>query len=110
MFSFVCILQPHEQAWQTYINFELRYKEIDRARSIYERFVFTHPDITHWIKYARFEEKHGYIRSARKVYERAVEFYGEEYMDEKLFIAFAKFEENQREVCQTTLNKQLLRF
>lgn len=29
--------QPDEQAWQTYINFELRYKEIDRARQIYER-------------------------------------------------------------------------
>jgi len=26
-----------------------------------------------------------------------VDFYGEEYMDEKLFIAFAKFEENQKE-------------
>lgn len=31
--------QPDEQAWQTYINFELRYKEIDRARQIYERLV-----------------------------------------------------------------------
>jgi hypothetical protein len=27
-----------------------------------------------------------------------VEFFGEESMDEKLFIAFAKFEEGQREV------------
>jgi crooked neck len=45
--------EPDEQAWQTYINFELRYKEIDRARSIYERFVFVHPDVKHWIKYAR---------------------------------------------------------
>ncbi|KAG0414229.1 hypothetical protein HPB47_008657 [Ixodes persulcatus] len=35
--------------------------------------------------------------TARRVYERAVEFFGEEYMDEKLFVAFAKFEENQRE-------------
>jgi hypothetical protein len=28
--------EPDEQAWQTYINFELRYKEIDRARDIYQ--------------------------------------------------------------------------
>lgn len=97
---------PDEQAWQTFINFELRYKEVDRARSIYERLVYTHPDVKHWIKFARFEERHGFIRSARKVYERGVEFYGEEYMDEKLFIAFAKFEENQREV--STYNLQLL--
>lgn len=89
--------EPHEQAWQTYINFELRYKELDRARQIYERFVMVHPDVRHWIKYAKFEEHNGYISSARRVYERAVEFFGEDYMDEKLFVAFAKFEENQRE-------------
>ncbi|CAH2253441.1 crooked neck 1 [Pelobates cultripes] len=89
--------QPEEQAWHSFINFELRYKEVDRARSIYERFVFVHPDVKNWIKYARFEEKHGYIAHARKVYERAVEFYGEDHMDENLYVAFAKFEENQKE-------------
>lgn len=89
--------EPHEQAWQTYINFELRYKELDRARQIYERFVMVHPDVRHWIKYAKFEEHNGYISNARRIYERAVEFFGEEYMDERLFVAFAKFEENQRE-------------
>ncbi|XP_037500512.2 protein crooked neck-like [Rhipicephalus sanguineus] len=89
--------EPHEQAWQTYINFELRYKELDRARQIYERFVMVHPDVRHWIKYAKFEEHNGYISNSRRIYERAVEFFGEDYMDEKLFVAFAKFEENQRE-------------
>ncbi|XP_011309242.1 protein crooked neck [Fopius arisanus] len=89
--------EPDEQAWQTYINFELRYKEIDRARSIYEKFVTVHPEVKHWIKYARFEESHGFINGARKVYERAVWFYGDEHIDEKLFIAFAKFEEGQKE-------------
>lgn len=38
------------------------------------------------------------IGNARIVYERAVEFYGDDNMDESLFIAFARFEENQREV------------
>lgn len=89
--------EPDEQAWHTYIKFELRYKEIHRARDIYERFVMVHPDIVHWIKYARFEESHGFINGARNVYERAVNFYGDESLDEKLFIAFAKFEEGQRE-------------
>lgn len=46
----------------------------------------------------RFEEHHGFISSSRKVYERAVEFFGEEMLDERLFIGFAKFEEGQREV------------
>ncbi|XP_076661694.1 pre-mRNA splicing factor crn [Halictus rubicundus] len=89
--------EPDEQAWQTYIKFELRYKEIQRARQIYERFVMVHPDVKHWIKYARFEESHGFINGARNVYERAINFYGDESLDEKLFIGFAKFEEGQRE-------------
>ncbi|KAL6258392.1 hypothetical protein P5V15_010350 [Pogonomyrmex californicus] len=89
--------EPDEQAWQTYIKFELRYKEIERARQIYERFVMVHPDVKHWIKYARFEESYGFIKGARAVYERAVNFYGDEGLDEKLFLAFAKFEEGQRE-------------
>lgn len=31
--------EPDEQAWHSYINFELRYKELDRARVIYERYI-----------------------------------------------------------------------
>ena len=89
--------EPEEQPWLTYIKFELRYKELDRARLIYERFVMVHPDVRIWIRFAKFEEGHGFINSGRKIYERAVEFFGEEHMDEKLFIAFAKFEENQKE-------------
>lgn len=57
-----------------------------------------HPEVKNWIKYARFEEKHGYIAHGRKVYERAVEFFGEDHIEENLFVAFAKFEEAQKEV------------
>ena len=52
----------------------------------------------HWIKYAKFEERHGYINRARAVYERAIEFFGEVDLQETLFIAFAQFEEKQKEV------------
>ena len=38
------------------------------------------------------------LANARIVYERGVEYYGEHNMDEKLFIAFARFEEALREV------------
>ncbi|CAJ1077698.1 hypothetical protein INR49_018007 [Xyrichtys novacula] len=86
--------EPDEQAWHSYINFELRYKEVDKARTIYERYIL---ECFNWIKYARFEEKHGYIAHSRKVYERAVEFFGEEHVEENLFVAFAKFEETQKE-------------
>ncbi|XP_059146272.1 crooked neck-like protein 1 [Physella acuta] len=89
--------EPEEQAWHSYINFELRYKELDRARAIYERFVLVHPEVKNWIKYAKFEEKNGYVNSARSIYERAVEFFGEDNISEQLLVAFAKFEESQRE-------------
>ena len=38
--------EPEEQSWSSYINMELRYKEIDRARSIYEKFVLVHPTVS----------------------------------------------------------------
>lgn len=31
--------EPEEQAWHSYINFELRYKEVDKGRTIYERYI-----------------------------------------------------------------------
>lgn len=60
--------------------------------------VIVHPVIKNWIKYAHFEEKHGYIAHGRKVFERAVEFFGEVQVDEYLYVAFARFEEKQKEV------------
>jgi crooked neck len=41
--------EPDEQAWLTYIKFELRYKEIDRARAVYEKFVSVHPEVRNCI-------------------------------------------------------------
>ena len=90
--------QPEEQAWQSYINFELRYKEVQRTRSIYERFVTIHPKVITWIRFARFEQKHNGIDNARAIYEQAVDFFGDDNMDVGLLIAFAKFEEAQKEV------------
>ena len=89
--------EPEEQAWLSYIKMEMRYKEVDRARHIYERFVQVHPKHNNWICYARFEEANGFPANARNVFERATDFFGEENLDEKLFIAFARFEEGCRE-------------
>lgn len=101
--------EPDEQAWQTYINFELRYKELERARQIHARFVSVHPSVKNWIKFAKFEERHGFIDRARAIYEEAINFFGDEYMEEKLFLDFAKFEERQREHDRaTTLYKYAL--
>lgn len=89
---------PHEQAWLSFINFEMRYKELERARAIYERFVLDHLDVKNWSRFARFEEQNGFINGARKVFERAVAFYGEDQIFEEIYISFARFEERQKEV------------
>ncbi|KAH0514099.1 Crooked neck-like protein 1 [Microtus ochrogaster] len=90
--------QPEELAWHSYIiiNFQLNYKDLEWARTIYERLVFVHPALK--IKYAQFEEKYAYFAHAQKVYEKAVEFFGDQHMDEHLFVAFAKFKENQKKI------------
>lgn len=61
---------------------------------IYEWFVFVYFDVKNWIKYVCFEEKYVYFVYVCKVYERVVEFFGDEYMDEYLYVVFVKFEEN----------------
>ena len=53
--------EPEEQSWHSYINMELRYKEVERAREIYERFIIVHPEVKNWIKYAKFEERQSNI-------------------------------------------------
>lgn len=45
---------PEEQAWLTYVKFETRYNEIERAREIYNRFVMCHLQVKNWISYARY--------------------------------------------------------
>ena len=60
--------------------------------------VMVHSEVKNWIKYARFEEKNQYINSCRRIYERAVQYFGEDNISETLIIAFAKFEEGQKEV------------
>lgn len=89
--------EPEEQAWLSYIKFELRYNEIERARNVYERFVIVHPETKNWVRYAKFEVRNREYGRARAVYERAVEFFGEDHMDEHLLMAFANFEEQSKE-------------
>ncbi|OMO75157.1 RNA-processing protein, HAT helix [Corchorus olitorius] len=85
---------PDQQAWSSYINFELRYKELDRARCLYERLVECHPrTVSVWIKYAKFEMKNSELDSARRIYERALDKFSlDDRETQKLFLAFAEFE------------------
>ncbi|KAK9207943.1 hypothetical protein WN944_000292 [Citrus x changshan-huyou] len=87
---------PDHEGWLSYIKFELRYNEVQRARHIFERLVQCHPyNLSAWINFADFEMKMGEVDRARNVYERAVEIFLADDHDEaeQLFVAFAEFEE-----------------
>lgn len=89
--------EPEEAAWTAYIKLEKRYGEFDRARNIFERFTIVHPEPRNWIKWARFEEENGTSDLVRDVFGTAIETLGEEFTDEKLFIAYARFESKLKE-------------
>lgn len=89
--------QPDEAAWSSYIKLEKRYGEFERAREIFAMFTQIHPEPRNWIKWAKFEEEFGTSDLVREVFGSAVEALGDELADEKLFIAYARFESKLKE-------------
>lgn len=89
--------EPDEGAWSAYIKLEKRYGEFERVRAIFERFTVVHPEPRNWIKWARFEEEYGTSDLVREVYGLAIETLGEDFMDEKIFISYARFETRLKE-------------
>jgi crooked neck len=89
--------EPDEAAWSSYIKLEKRYGEYQRAREIFQRFTMVHPEPRNWIKWTRFEEEYGTSELVREVFGNAVEALGEDFMDERLFIAYARYEAKLKE-------------
>ncbi|KAH6685226.1 pre-mRNA-splicing factor CLF1 [Plectosphaerella plurivora] len=89
--------QPDEAAWSAYIKLEKRYGEFDRARDIFRAFTTVHPEPRNWIKWAKFEEENGTSDMVRDVFGLAVETLGDDFADERLFIAYARFEAKMKE-------------
>jgi crooked neck len=89
--------RPDADAWAAYIKFEERYREIDNARAIFESFTIVHPEPASWLKWARWEQQHGTTDLVREVYATAIDTLGMEFMEEKIFVAFAAFETSLKE-------------
>jgi len=89
--------EPDEAAWSCYIKLEKRYGEFQKAREIFQRFTIVHPEPRNWIKWARFEKEYGTSELVREVFGTAVEALGEDFMDERLFIAYARYEAELKE-------------
>ncbi|KAK3900729.1 Pre-mRNA-splicing factor clf-1 [Staphylotrichum tortipilum] len=93
--------EPDEDAWNAYIKLEKRYGEYERARQIFHAFTAVHPEPRTWLKWAKFEEEFGTSDMVRDVFQTAIqtiaETIGDDEVDERLFIAFARFEARQKE-------------
>ncbi|KAF2496309.1 putative cell cycle control protein [Lophium mytilinum] len=90
--------EPEPAAWSAYIKLERRYNEVERARQLFQRFTTVHPEPQNWIKWARFEQENGTSDLVREVYGMAIETLGDDFMDEKLFMSYAKFEASLKEL------------
>ncbi|KAJ3158047.1 Crooked neck-like protein 1 [Geranomyces variabilis] len=90
--------EPAEECWMAYVAMEKRYKELHRARDIFRRFVGCHPQPKNWIKWAKFEESIGKPDSARAIYEQCLDMLGEDFIDQNIYVSFAKFETRQKEI------------
>jgi len=84
--------QPDEAAWNAFIRFERRYGEFDRAREIFRAFTMVHPEPRTWIRWAKFEEEFGTSDLVREVFQTAIESLGDEFVDERLFVSYARYE------------------
>lgn len=84
--------EPEAEVWYAGIKFELRYQETDNARALYERWTYVHGEPNTWLKYARFEMEYGTPELVRDVFSQSVEALGEDFMSEKIFLEYARFE------------------
>ncbi|CCG80658.1 putative Cell cycle control protein [Taphrina deformans PYCC 5710] len=89
--------EPDEQAWVAYVNLEKRYGETEKARAVFERFTVVHPEPLTWLKWSRFEQDFGDADNVREVFTLAIDTLGDEFMDEKIFVAYARFETSLKE-------------
>lgn len=84
--------EPEESAWKSYIKLEIRMQEFDRARALYERFTVVHPGPKTWLAWARFEQEHGTNDIVRDVFGTAIQTLGDDFQEESIYIAYARFE------------------
>ena len=67
-------LEPNLNAWDSYIDFEIRQNKMENVRNIYLRYVNVFPETTTvWFKWLKFESIYGSNSTIRKVYSIAVD-------------------------------------
>jgi len=88
---------PKIKLFRTYIEIELGFREFDRCRKLYDKFLEYSPsDCNTWCRYAELETMLGDTNRARALYEIAI---NEEKLDmpENVWKAYIDFEKSQEE-------------
>ncbi|CAI4996458.1 ANM_HP_G0261030.mRNA.1.CDS.1 [Saccharomyces cerevisiae] len=68
-----CSLEPGVNAWNSFVDFEIRQQNWNGVREIYSKYVMAHPQMQTWLKWVRFENRHGNTEFTRSVYSLAID-------------------------------------
>ena len=79
------------------MKFEERMGDLDRCRSILERYIDVNPVAGNYIKAAKFEERHRNRENARMIYTKALAELGKLAYEESFFIQFTNLEVQDKE-------------
>ena len=103
IFTRWCSLEPGPNAWDSFVEFELRQSDFENVRNVYSKYVLVHPQVSTWLQWVRFEHMHGDASSVRTVYSMGLDTLtahsGTPLEDiEQLIESFASWEAEQDEI------------
>lgn len=66
-------LEPGTNAWDSFVDFELRQENWENVRKVFAMYVLVHPHTGTWLRWIQFETVHGDVGTVRKVYSLALD-------------------------------------
>lgn len=89
---------PRVNAWDAYIEYELRRGNPDKCRAIIERYTDVFPGVDSFLKAANFEIKQRNHENARKIFEKAMSQLGRDALNPSFLMSFIKFEIKAKQI------------
>ncbi|AET39308.1 Clf1p Ecym_4243 [Eremothecium cymbalariae DBVPG len=100
-------LCPKKKLFRYYIDLEIKLKEFDRVRKLYEKYLDFDPlSLNTWIEYAELEENLGDEERSRGIYEIALSDEVEFPIDDRLKL-IARFIQFETDVCEYSRARNL---
>lgn len=96
-------LEPASNAWDSFIDFEIRQLSWENVRQVYGKYVMVHPQSGTWLKWVNFESLYGDSNTTRRTYslgiDTLVSFQNNIYDSDaiELVLSFANWEASKQE-------------